>query len=51
MYYEAEAWRALMERLVRAIARYLNAQIAAGAQAVQIFDSWAGCHSPQDYQQ
>jgi len=51
MYYEAEAWRALMERLVRAIARYLNAQIAAGAQAVQIFDSWAGCLSPQDYQQ
>ena len=51
MYYEAEAWRALMERLVRAIARYLNAQIAAGAQAVQIFDSWVGCLSPQDYQQ
>ncbi|MBI3001086.1 MAG: uroporphyrinogen decarboxylase [Deltaproteobacteria bacterium] len=51
MYYEAEAWRALMERLVRAIARYLNAQIAAGAEAVQIFDSWVGCLSPQDYQQ
>ena len=51
MYYEAEAWRALMERLVRAIARYLNAQIAAGAQAVQIFDSWVGCLSQQDYQQ
>src|SRR5262245_61122961 len=32
------AWRALMERLVRAVTAYLNAQIAAGAQAVQLFD-------------
>lgn len=43
------AWAALMSRLARAIARYLNAQIAAGAHAVQIFDSWVGCLAPADY--
>jgi uroporphyrinogen decarboxylase len=44
------AWKALMERLATVVAKYLNAQIAAGAQAVQLFDSWAGCLSPGDYQ-
>ncbi|MEO1497434.1 MAG: uroporphyrinogen decarboxylase [Planctomycetota bacterium] len=43
------AWRALMQRLARAVSLYLNAQIAAGAQAVQLFDSWVGCLGPADY--
>lgn len=49
MYRDEGAWRALMERFVRAITRYLNAQIAAGAQCVQLFDSWVGCLGPDDY--
>lgn len=43
------AWRTLMQRLARAAAIYLNAQIAAGAQAVQVFDSWVGCLGPYEY--
>ena len=49
-YSEPAAWKNLMERLARAVAEYLNGQIAAGAQAVQLFDSWAGCLSPTDYE-
>lgn len=49
MYTDPGAWRALMDRLVRAIVAYVNEQIAAGAQAVQLFDSWVGCLSPADY--
>jgi len=49
MYGDGGAWNALMERLARAIALYLNAQIEAGAQAVQLFDSWVGCLGPDDY--
>ena len=43
------AWHALMERLVVAVCDYLNLQIAAGAQAVQLFDSWIGVLSPAAY--
>lgn len=50
MYRDAAAWEVLMRKLSRTISRYLNAQIAAGAQCVQLFDSWAGCLSVQDYQ-
>jgi uroporphyrinogen decarboxylase len=50
MYSNPGAWRPLMERLSSLTAKYLNAQIAAGAQAVQLFDSWAGCLSPDDYE-
>src|SRR4051812_44609732 len=49
MYRDRGAWDALMSRLARAVIVYLNAQIAAGAQAVQLFDSWAGTLGPDDY--
>lgn len=49
MYREPAAWHELMTKLARSITRYLNMQIAAGAQAVQLFDSWAGCLGPDDY--
>ena len=49
-YSDPGAWQSLMEKLARAVADYLNGQIAAGAQAVQIFDSWAGCLAPADYE-
>jgi uroporphyrinogen decarboxylase len=49
IYRDAGAWNALLGRLVRGITKYLNAQIAAGAQAVQLFDSWVGCLGPEDY--
>jgi len=49
MYDDAGAWHAMMSLIARALAKYLNAQIEAGAQAVQLFDSWVGCLSPDDY--
>lgn len=49
MHSETGGWHALMEKLSQAITVYLNHQIAAGAQCVQLFDSWAGCLSPHDY--
>jgi uroporphyrinogen decarboxylase len=49
MYRDAGAWDALMKRFQRAVTLYLNAQIAAGAQCVQLFDSWAGCLGTDDY--
>ena len=47
MYRDHGAWQALMERMARAVTTYLNAQIAAGAQCVQLFDSWCGCLGPE----
>lgn len=49
MYSDPGAWNALMEKIVRLTADYLNGQIDAGVQAVQIFDSWVGCLGPEDY--
>lgn len=49
MYSDEGAWRTLMQKLARSLIRYINAQIEAGCQAVQLFDSWAGCLSPNDY--
>lgn len=50
-YSDPGAWNALMECLSRAVVKYLNAQVAAGAEAVQIFDSWVGCLTPSDYEE
>ncbi len=44
------AWRALMDLLVDGTAAYLRGQVEAGAQALQVFDSWAGVLSPRDYE-
>jgi len=49
MYREPDAWHDLMAKLSEVVIRYLNAQIAAGAQVVQLFDSWVGCLGPSDY--
>jgi uroporphyrinogen decarboxylase len=51
MHADPGAWRALMERLVRVTAGYLNGQIAAGAEVVQLFDSWVGALSPDAYRE
>ena len=49
MYMQPETWHRLMERLARTTADYLKMQIAAGADIVQIFDSWVGSLGPDDY--
>ena len=49
MYRHESAWHDLMGRLARAVSRYLVAQFDAGAQIVQLFDSWVGCLGPDDY--
>ena len=49
MHGDPGAWNALMARLSRAVADTLCEQIAAGADAVQLFDSWVGSLSPADY--
>ena len=51
MYTDPGAWHEMMSLIARALPRYLNAQVAAGAQAVQIFDSWVGALSPDDYRE
>jgi uroporphyrinogen decarboxylase len=49
MYREPEAWHRLMDKLARVVTGYLRRQIRAGAQAIQLFDSWVGCLTPADY--
>ncbi|WP_144999296.1 uroporphyrinogen decarboxylase [Polystyrenella longa] len=49
MYSHPEVWDELMNTLVDSVSGYLNRQLEMGCQAVQIFDSWAGCLSPDDY--
>jgi uroporphyrinogen decarboxylase len=50
LYSSPEVWHALMEKLSSVLIDYLLAQVRAGAQAVQVFDSWVGALSPQDYE-
>ena len=49
MYTDEGAWNALMYKLTSAVIDYLNAQVVAGADALQVFDSWIGALSPSDY--
>jgi uroporphyrinogen decarboxylase len=51
MYAEPDAWTALMGKLAEVVRRYLRAQIEAGADCVQLFDSWVGQLSPEDYKE
>lgn len=51
MYSDPDAWHSLMDKLSEVVVAYLSAQIESGAQAVQVFDSWVGCLSPEDYRE
>jgi uroporphyrinogen decarboxylase len=51
MYSEPEVWTALMEKLADCFAGYVAAQARAGADVVQLFDSWVGALSPADYEE
>lgn len=49
MYGEPDTWHTLLDRLADMVVTYLKAQVAAGAEAVQVFDSWVGALAPADY--
>jgi uroporphyrinogen decarboxylase len=49
MHAQPEAWHTLMESISESLSIYLNAQVHAGVQAVQLFDSWVGCLTPEEY--
>ena len=49
MYGEPAAWQSLMDKLVQVLAPYAASQVAAGAEVIQVFDSWVGALSPGDY--
>jgi uroporphyrinogen decarboxylase len=51
MYREPDVWRALMQKLSDCFAGYVAAQVRAGADVVQLFDSWVGALSPADYEE
>jgi len=51
MFDRPELMRRLLDFLARAVTRYLNAQVAAGAQALMIFDTWGGTLTPRDYRE
>jgi uroporphyrinogen decarboxylase len=49
MYRDPPVWHALMEKLAATFAAYVQAQVRAGADVIQLFDSWVGALSPVDY--
>jgi uroporphyrinogen decarboxylase len=49
MYSAPDVWARLMDRLTPSVLAYLRAQVGAGAQALQLFDSWVGVVGPRDY--
>src|SRR5438105_9568879 len=51
MYSEPEVWHALMAKLADTFGAYVQAKARAGADVIQVFDSWAGALSPQDYEE
>jgi uroporphyrinogen decarboxylase len=51
MYGQPEVWHGLMDKLTETFARYLAAQVEAGADVVQLFDSWVGALSAEDYRE
>jgi uroporphyrinogen decarboxylase len=51
MYREPKVWHALMEALADCFSGYVTAQVRAGADVIQLFDSWVGVHSPADYEE
>jgi uroporphyrinogen decarboxylase len=51
MYAAPEVWHALMDKLAAAFARYVVAQVEAGADVIQLFDSWVGALSVADYRE
>lgn len=51
MYSDPASWNLLMEKLAALVADYLAAQVRAGADVVQIFDSWAGTLAPDDFRE
>ena len=51
MYREPDVWHALMEKLADTFARYVVAKTRAGADVIQLFDSWVGALSPSDYEE
>jgi uroporphyrinogen decarboxylase len=51
MYREPGVWHALMEKLAESFAAYVNANVRAGADVIQLFDSWVGVLAPADYEE
>jgi uroporphyrinogen decarboxylase len=51
MYREPEVWHALMDKLADAFSRYVAGKVRAGADVIQVFDSWVGALAPADYEE